>query len=225
MELKLKTRVSNKQEANLMKRLELCDGVQSWVSRVKRRGLSTHPWGAPVFSVMVLDVLMPTRTAWGLPVRKSNSQLHREVLSPSWTIYMLTNEAFVLIRPNVLNKRLEKDRAVYHRQYSGVQGFSLLTHTHTHTQTHSGAHYMYYANKLKRVRIIIHLHYVDGQICTKQQPNPESAFIQPERAVISGDLILTTFSLVLNHQINMQRLNIDCESTDCWTRKQKCYVV
>ncbi len=42
--------------ANLMKRLELCDGVQSWVSRVKRRGLSTHPWGAPVFSVMVLDV-------------------------------------------------------------------------------------------------------------------------------------------------------------------------
>ncbi len=71
--------------ANLMKRLELCDGVQSWVSRVKRRGLSTHPWGAPVFSVMVLDVLMPTRTAWGLPVRKSNSQLHREVLSPSWT--------------------------------------------------------------------------------------------------------------------------------------------
>lgn len=30
-----------------MKRLELCDGVQSWVSRVKRRGLSTHPWVAP----------------------------------------------------------------------------------------------------------------------------------------------------------------------------------
>ncbi len=36
--------------ANLMKRLELCDGVQSWVSRVKRRGLSTHPWG-PLCSV------------------------------------------------------------------------------------------------------------------------------------------------------------------------------
>ncbi len=33
--------------ANLMKRLELFDGVQSWVSRVKRRGLSTHPWGGP----------------------------------------------------------------------------------------------------------------------------------------------------------------------------------
>ncbi len=68
-----------------MKRLDLFDGVQSWVSRVKRRGLSTHPWGAPVFSVMVLDVLLPTRTAWGLPVRKPNSQLHSDVLSPSWT--------------------------------------------------------------------------------------------------------------------------------------------
>ncbi len=33
--------------ANLMKRLDLFDGVQSWVSRVKRRGLSTHPWGGP----------------------------------------------------------------------------------------------------------------------------------------------------------------------------------
>ena len=30
-----------------MKRLEPNDGVQTWVSRVKRRGLSTHPWGAP----------------------------------------------------------------------------------------------------------------------------------------------------------------------------------
>ncbi len=58
------------------------------------------------------------------------------------------------------------------------------------------------------MRIIIHLHYVDGQICTKPLPDPESALIQSEKAVISGDLILTTFSLVFNHQINMQRLNI-----------------
>ncbi len=49
--------------ANLMKRLELCDGVQSWVSRVKRRGSAHILGGAPVFSVMVLDVLLPTRTA------------------------------------------------------------------------------------------------------------------------------------------------------------------
>ncbi len=31
--------------SNLINRLELCEGVQSWVSRVKRRGLSTHLWG------------------------------------------------------------------------------------------------------------------------------------------------------------------------------------
>ncbi len=79
--------------ANLMKRLELCDGVQSWVSRVKRMGLSTHPWGAPVFSVMVLDVLMQTRTAWGLPVRKSNNQLHRANLWVScWGMIVLNAE-------------------------------------------------------------------------------------------------------------------------------------
>ncbi len=36
--------------ANLMKRLELCDGVQSWVSRVKRRG-SAHILGGPLCSV------------------------------------------------------------------------------------------------------------------------------------------------------------------------------
>ncbi len=30
--------------------VQLPDGVQSWVSRVKRRGLSTHPWG-PLCSV------------------------------------------------------------------------------------------------------------------------------------------------------------------------------
>ena len=63
--------------ANLMKRLLLCVGVQSWVSRVKSRGLSTHPWGAPVFSVMVQDALLPT--ACGLLVRKSSHQLHSEM--------------------------------------------------------------------------------------------------------------------------------------------------
>ena len=55
----------------LMIRSELDTGVQSRVSRVKRRGLSTHPWGAPVLGVMVLEVL-------------SSSQLHSKVLSLSW---------------------------------------------------------------------------------------------------------------------------------------------
>lgn len=71
--------------ASLINRLELDVGVQSWVSRVKRRGLSTHPWGAPVFSVMVLEVLLLTQTVCVLPIRKSSSQLHRELLSPSWS--------------------------------------------------------------------------------------------------------------------------------------------
>ncbi len=33
--------------ANLMKRLELCDSVQSWVSRVKRRGAQHTSLGGP----------------------------------------------------------------------------------------------------------------------------------------------------------------------------------
>lgn len=65
---------------NWMERLEMDVGVQSWVSRVKRRGLSTHPWEAPRFSVMVLEMLLPTQTACGLPIRKPSSQIHRKVL-------------------------------------------------------------------------------------------------------------------------------------------------
>lgn len=57
--------------ANLMKRLEVDVGVQSWVSRMKRNGLSTHSLGTLVFSLNVLEVLLLTRTACGLPGRKS----------------------------------------------------------------------------------------------------------------------------------------------------------
>ncbi len=48
--------------ANLMMWLELNLAVQSWVSSVKSSGLSTQPCGAPVLSVVVLEVLWPTRT-------------------------------------------------------------------------------------------------------------------------------------------------------------------
>ncbi len=37
--------------------------VQSWVSSVKSSGLSTQPCGAPVLSVVVLEVLWPTRSS------------------------------------------------------------------------------------------------------------------------------------------------------------------
>lgn len=58
---------------NLMKRFGLNVAVQSWVSKM---------WGA-AFSVMVMEVLLPTRTPCSFPVRMSSSKLHREVLSPS----------------------------------------------------------------------------------------------------------------------------------------------
>ena len=56
--------------------------MQSWVNREYRRGLSTHPWGAPVLRISVADVLLPTLTTWGRPVRKSRIQLQRVVFSP-----------------------------------------------------------------------------------------------------------------------------------------------
>ncbi len=59
--------------ANLMMWLELNLAVQSWVSSVKSNGLSTQPCGAPVLSVVVLEVLWLARTDWGLPVRSPGS--------------------------------------------------------------------------------------------------------------------------------------------------------
>ncbi|KAI3375976.1 hypothetical protein L3Q82_016513 [Scortum barcoo] len=70
--------------SNLMMVLELWVATQSCVNREYSRGLSTQPWGAPVFRVRVEDVVLPIRTAWGLPVRKFRIQSHRghSLLSP-----------------------------------------------------------------------------------------------------------------------------------------------
>ncbi|KAI3362878.1 hypothetical protein L3Q82_001913 [Scortum barcoo] len=62
--------------ANLMMVLELWVATQSCVNREYSRGLSTQPWGAPVFRVRVEDVVLPIRTAWGLP---------RFLDCPSWS--------------------------------------------------------------------------------------------------------------------------------------------
>ena len=51
--------------------------TQSWVNREYRRGLSTHPCGAPVLRISEVEVLFPTFTTWRQPVRKSRTQLHR----------------------------------------------------------------------------------------------------------------------------------------------------
>ena len=59
--------------------LESCLAMQSWVNREYRRGLSTHPWGAPVLRSSGADVLLPTLSQ---EVRKSRIQLQRDVYSP-----------------------------------------------------------------------------------------------------------------------------------------------
>ena len=51
--------------------------MQSWVNRDYRRGLSTHPCGAPVLRISEVEVLFPTFTTWGRPVRKFRTQLHK----------------------------------------------------------------------------------------------------------------------------------------------------
>jgi hypothetical protein len=41
---------------NLMIELEVCAATQSWVNREYRRGLSTHPCGAPVLRISVVEI-------------------------------------------------------------------------------------------------------------------------------------------------------------------------
>ena len=62
--------------------LEACVATQSWVKREYRRGLNTHPCGAPVLRISEVEVLFPTFTTWGQPVRKSRTQLHKAGFRP-----------------------------------------------------------------------------------------------------------------------------------------------
>ncbi len=50
---------------------------------MNNNGLSTKPWGHPVFMINVLQLLVPKLTDCGLPVRKSMIHLQREVCSSS----------------------------------------------------------------------------------------------------------------------------------------------
>jgi hypothetical protein len=52
---------------NLMIELETCLASQSWMNREYRRGLSTHPCGAPVLRISEVEVLFPTIPTWGGP--------------------------------------------------------------------------------------------------------------------------------------------------------------
>lgn len=66
--------------ANLIIVLEPCIGLQSWVKRDYRKGLSIKPWGMPVISEMAEEVML-----FNLLVRKFSIQLHRKVLLPKVT--------------------------------------------------------------------------------------------------------------------------------------------
>lgn len=46
--------------------------VHSWVSSVRSSGLSTHSWGTPVFSMVVLELVLPSWNVWGLSEEVQN---------------------------------------------------------------------------------------------------------------------------------------------------------
>ena len=83
--------------ANLMIELEACVAMQSWVNREYRRGLSTHPCGAPVLRISEVEVLFPTFTTWGLPVRKSRTQLLRVGFRPRALSLMMSLEGTMVL--------------------------------------------------------------------------------------------------------------------------------
>ena len=57
----------------------------------------TDPWGTPVLRISVADVLLPTLTTWGRPVRKSRIQLQREVFSPRILSLVLSFEGTMVL--------------------------------------------------------------------------------------------------------------------------------
>ena len=71
--------------------------TQSWVNGEYRRGLSTHPYGAPVLRDSEVEMLFPTFITWGRPVRKSRTQLHREGLSPRASSLMMSLEGTMVL--------------------------------------------------------------------------------------------------------------------------------
>jgi hypothetical protein len=43
--------------------------MQSWLNSEYRRGLSTHPRRAPVLRISKVEMLFPTFTTWGQPIK------------------------------------------------------------------------------------------------------------------------------------------------------------
>ena len=66
--------------------------LQSFVYKINKRGDKTHHWGEPVETTFTLEVVLFTRTCWGLPIKKikhtanSDSSLNLEIcfLNNKW---------------------------------------------------------------------------------------------------------------------------------------------
>lgn len=83
---------------NLIIELVLCTGMQPWVNREYRSGLSTQPWGTPMFRFSEKEVMLLRLTACGLCVRKSNIQLKRDVLMPSPLILQIRSAGIIVLK-------------------------------------------------------------------------------------------------------------------------------
>ena len=77
--------------------------MQPSVNREYRRGLSTHPCGAPVLRISIVEVLFPTFTTWGWPVRKSRTQFHRAEFRPRALSLMISLEGTMVLNAELLS--------------------------------------------------------------------------------------------------------------------------
>ena len=76
--------------------------TQSWVNTEYKRGLSTHPCGAPVLRISEVEVLFPTFTTWGWPIRKSRTQLHRAGSRPRVSSLMTSLEGTMVLNAELI---------------------------------------------------------------------------------------------------------------------------
>lgn len=67
---------------NLMMEFVLCLATQLWVKREYSSGLSTKPWGTPVFRVCVMEVTFHILIDWDRQARKSKIQPQMALLNP-----------------------------------------------------------------------------------------------------------------------------------------------
>lgn len=82
-------------------------GVVLWCAVMgqqgKEQGAEYASMGAPVLSVMVLDVLLLTQTACGLPLRNTSSQVHSELLRPKWSSFYINCCGFIMLNAELMS--------------------------------------------------------------------------------------------------------------------------